>query len=284
MAERSAALREVIEQRPGIVHPVTRAILEGGMSRLSVDAFDAFHRLALARRHVSELFSGIDVLLLPTAPFCPTLAALDADPIGPNSRLGTFTNFVNLCDLAAIAVPAGFGTDGCPVGVTVIGPAWSEGRLAAIADRLHRNATARVGATDTPLPAPAPADRLAADEIGLFCVGGHMSGLPLNHQLTELGGRFLHEAQTIPAYRLFSLGARPGLVRAEPGRAVSGEVWALPKAGIGALLAQVAPPLCLGTVALSDGPCLGFLAESAGIADAPDITERGGWRAHLAAG
>ena len=283
VAERSAALREVIEQRAEIVHPVTRAILQGGMSRLSVDAFDAFHRLALARRTVSELFDGIDALLLPTAPFCPTLAALEADPIGPNSRLGTFTNFVNLCDLAAIAVPAGFGPDGCPVGVTVIGPAWSEGRLAAIADRLHRAATDRVGATAIPLPAPAMPDALAADEIGLFCIGAHMSGLALNHQVTALGGRFLREAQTIPAYRLFALGTRPGLLRAEPGMAISGEVWALPNAAIGPLLAQVPPPLCFGTVTLQDGPCLGFLVEAAGVAGAPDITAQGGWRAHLVA-
>ena len=136
VAERTAALREVVEQRPDILHPVTRSILESGMQRRTVDAFPAFHRVAEARRAAELLFRDYDALLLPTVPFCPTLAEVADDPIGVNSRLGTYTNFVNLCDLAAIAVPAGFGDDGLPVGVTLIGPAWSEGRLAPLAERI----------------------------------------------------------------------------------------------------------------------------------------------------
>ena len=191
VAERTASLREIVTRRPGILHPVTRAIVEGGFTRKTVDAFDAFHALARARRLISGLFASHDALLVPTAPFCPTLAELEADPIGPNARLGTFTNFVNLCDLAAIAVPAGFGADGLPVGVTVLGPAWSEGRLAAIADHIHRAFTPG-------LPPPLPAEALAADETALFCIGAHMSGLPLNPQISTLGGRFLREARTQP--------------------------------------------------------------------------------------
>jgi allophanate hydrolase len=228
------------------------------------------------------MFRGIDALMVPTAPFCPSLAMLEADPIGPNSRLGTFTNFVNLCDLAAIAVPAGFGADGHPVGVTLIGPAWSEGKLAAIADRLHRAATDRVGATRTPLPEAAAPDALGADETALFCIGAHMSGLPLNAQITSLGGRFLREASTLAEYRMFALGNRPGMIRDPEGVAIAGEVWALPTAGIGALLALVPPPLGFGTVMLTDGPCLGFQAESAGVAGAEEISRFGGWRGWLA--
>jgi len=276
VAERTAALREVVTGRPEIMHPVTRAIVAGGFARLTVDAFDAFHELARLRRLAAELFSRHQALLLPTAPFCPTLAEVAADPIGPNARLGTFTNFVNLCDLAAIAVPAGFGADGLPVGVTVLGPAWSEGRLAAIADHIHRS-------LGTDVPAPAPADPLAADETALFCIGAHMSGLPLNGQVTGLGGRFLRTATTRPEYRLHAMGNRPGLARGTPGAAIAGEVWALPTAAIGALLAQVPAPLGFGTVALDDGPCLGFLAETAALDGAPDITHHGGWRAWLAA-
>lgn len=204
VAERTSALREVVTARPEIMHPVTRAIVEAGLTRKTVDAFDAFHQLAQARRIASDLFARCDALLVPTAPFCPTLAALEADPIGPNSRLGTFTNFVNLCDLAAIAVPAGFGPDGMPVGVTVIGPAWSEGRLAAIADHIHRSFSPNLGP-------PASIDPLAVDETALFCIGAHMSGLPLNTQITSLGGRFLRVAQTEPCYRLHALGNRPGM-------------------------------------------------------------------------
>ena len=284
VAERTAALLAVIRDRPGICHPVTRAILEGGLARRTVDAFDAFHRLAQARRIAADLFRDCDALLLPTAPCHPTLLDLDADPIGPNSRLGTFTNFVNLCDLAAIAVPAGFDADGLPIGVTVVGPAWSEGRLAAIADAIHRARVGTIGATGQALPPPADPDPLDGHETALFCVGAHMSGLPLNAQLRDLGGRFVRSVDTQPTYRLFAIGERPGLVRTEAGVTIAGEVWALPQAAIGPLLATVPAPLGFGTVQLRDGPCLGFLAEAAGTAGCPDISRFGGWRAWLRAG
>ncbi len=284
VAERTAALEDVLRDQAEALHPVTRAILEGGQTRRTVDAFHAFHKLAQVRRLAVELFASCDVLLLPTTPYCPTLAELAADPIGPNSRLGTYTNFVNLCDLAAIAVPAGFGPDGLPVGVTLVGPAWSEGRLAALADHIHRARVSTLGATGLPLPPPAEPDALAADETALFCVGGHMAGLPLNGQLLDLGARFLRTASTSPAYRLHAVGARPGMIRAPNGAAIAGEVWALPTCAIGALLAQVPPPLGFGTVDLDDGPCLGFLAETEGVTNTPDITAFGGWRAWIAAG
>jgi allophanate hydrolase len=301
VAERSAALRAVIEARPDILLPVTRTILESGLAWRAIDAFDAFHQLAACRRAAEALFATYDALLLPTVPFCPTLAEVAADPIGVNSRLGAFTNFVNLCDMVGFAVPAGLDAAGRPVGVTLLGPAWSEGRLAGIADALHRNVTA------TMLPPPADPDKVARDETNLFCIGAHMSGLRLNHQLTALGGRFLHAGRTAPGYRLYALGDRPGLVRAaqgdvgdgemaggevagggmtrgaSDGPTVEGEVWALPTNAVGTLLGQVAAPLGFGAVTLADGPCLGFLAEVAGVAGAEDITRFGGWRAWLAA-
>jgi allophanate hydrolase len=262
---------------------VTRGILEGGLTRRTVDAFAAFHRLAQARRAAAELFQRYDALLLPTVPLCPTLVQVSADPIGVNSRLGTFTNFVNLCDLSAIAVPAGFDENRMPVGVMLVGPAWAEGRLAGLADHVHRASAEYVGATRDALPPAATPDALAAEETALFCIGAHMSGLPLNHQLTTLGGRFMRQSQTAPFYRLHALGNRPGMLRAPDGAAIDGEVWALPTAAIGALLATIPPPLGFGTVELNDGPCLGFLAEADCIAGLPDITSYGGWRARLAA-
>lgn len=283
VAERTAALRQVLEEQPENLHPVTRKILELGFTRNGVDAFDAFHRLTETKRIAQRLFQQYDALLLPTAPFCPALAAVQADPIGLNKHLGTFTNFVNLCDLAGYAVPAGFGADGMPAGVSLLGPAWSEGRLAGLADQLHRASADTVGATGRALPPPVSPDPLAGDETALFCIGAHMSGLPLNHQLTSLGGRFVRAVRTAPCYRLYALGNRPGMLRSGDGAAIEGEVWALPTAAIGALLAQVPPPLGFGPVTLEDGPCLGFLAEAAGVASAPDITRFGGWRAWLEA-
>jgi allophanate hydrolase len=283
VAERTAALRAVVEERPEILHPITRAILEGGLSRRTVDAFDAFHAAARARRSAELLFVEYDALLLPTTMPCPTLAAAEADAIGVNARLGTWTNFANLCDLAAIAVPAGLGEDGFPFGVTLLGPAWSESRLAPLADAVHRALTANWGASGEALPPSAPLDPVHGDETALFCIGAHMAGLPLNGQVTALGGRFVRAARTTPAYRLHALDGRPGLYRAPGGSAIEGEVWALPTASIGPLLAQVPPPLGFGTVELEDGPCLGFLAEPAGCAGAADITRLGGWRAWLTA-
>jgi allophanate hydrolase len=286
VAERSAALRAVIEARPDMLYPATRTILELGLSRRAVDAFDAFHLLQQARRQAGLLFERFDALLLPGAPSCPTLAEVDADPLGPNRRLGTFTNFANLCDMAGFAVPIGFAPNGNPIGGVLLGPAWSEGRLAPLADALHRRFAASIGATGQALPPAAQPDPLAADETGLFCIGAHMSGLPLNPQITTLGGRFVRVASTQPKYRLFALGNRPGMVRAADGAAIlgeviAGEVWAIPTTAIGTLLAQVPPPLSFGTVLLDDGPSMGFLAEPAGIGDATDITHLGGWRAWL---
>ena len=292
VAERTAALQHAIAHRPDILHPVTRHILESGFDRRTVDAFLAFDRLAEARRAAELLFAEYDALLLPTAPFCPTLAEDAADPFGPNTRLGAFTNFGNLCGLSAFAVPGGIGPDGVPVGMMLLGPGFAEARLAPIADALHRANAGSVGATSRPLPKPAPRGAVRGEsapgeivpgEISLFCIGAHMSGLALNPQLTALGGRLLREATTVPTYRLFALGTRPGMVRVPTGAAILGEIWALPTAAIGALLERVPSPLGFGTVALTDGPCLGFLAEADGVAGAPDITRFGGWRAWLAA-
>ena len=180
-------------------------------------------------------------------------------------------------------MPSGIGADGLPGGVTLVGPAWSEGRLAALADRLHRAASATVGNTAMPLSPAAVPDAAGPEETALFCIGGHMAGLPLNHQITERGGRFVAEARTLPNYRLYALGNRPGLLASPGGAAVAGEIWAIPTAAIGALLADVPRPLGFGTVLLESGPCLGFLAEADGVAGAPDITHHGGWRAYLAA-
>ncbi|MBY0335764.1 MAG: allophanate hydrolase [Acetobacteraceae bacterium] len=266
VAERTSALRDWVENRPDALHPVTRAILEGGLNRRTVDAFDDFHAQAEARLLARAMFAAADALVLPTAPGIPTLEVMAADPIGANSRLGTYTNFVNLCDLAALAVPV---PGDVPFGLTFVAPAFRDGALAGIG-------AAFVG---EPLEAPT----VAADEVELFCIGAHMSGLPLNPQVLRHGGRFLREATSAPLYRLKSLGNRPGMFRGAPGVSVAGEVWALPLAGIGPFLVEIPPPLGFGRVELADGTKpLGFIAEEGAVRDAPDISHHGGWRAFLA--
>jgi allophanate hydrolase len=270
VAERSSALLDRVQQNPGSLHPVTRAILEDGLERRTVDAFLDFHAVAEARLVSRAIFAAADALLLPTHPGLPSLEEMEAHPIAANSRLGTYTNFVNLCDLAGIAVPNGRREDGIPCGVTFLAPAFTEGRISALAAAF----------TGEALHAPA----VAADEVELFCIGAHMAGLPLNPQVLGHGGRFLRTATTAPQYRLYAMGHRPGMVRvSEGGGSVAGEVWALPAASLGPFLAEIPPPLGFGRVTLSDGTTpLGFLCEAAGAEGQPEITALGGWRAYLA--
>ena len=270
VAERTEAIRDRVENMPHTLHPVTRAILQGGLGKLTVDAFSDFHAAAQASLHAKTLFDQADALLLPTHPGLPTLADLESAPIAANSRLGTYTNFVNLCDLSALAVRNGRRGDGVPCGITLVGPAFSEARLAGL------------GAAFMAEPLPAPV--AGVDEIALFCIGAHMSGLGLNHQVLRHGGRFVAEGRTTAEYRLFDMGPRPGMLRvAEAGAAVLGEVWAIPAASLGPFLAEIPPPLGFSRVRLADGSTpLGFIAEPAGVAGLPDISALGGWRAHLA--
>lgn len=298
VAERYVALRAFLEESPDSFHPVTRSIVENGKNYDAADVYAATYRLADLARRAETAWDGIDAMLLPTAGAMYTVAEVEADPVQLNSNLGYYTNFVNLLDLAAIAVPAGFAANGRPFGVTLVGPAFSDARLDDIGGILHRNADVTMGATGIALPAADVSDdgtadiTIAEDSVLIAVNGAHMRGLPLNSQLTELGGTFIREDRTAPSYRLYSLEnfspIRPGMVRcADPadGASIALEVWALPSAAaIGGLLVQVPPPLGLGTLTLESGDLIkGFVCEAAAAADTAvkDITSFGGWRNYL---
>jgi allophanate hydrolase len=288
IAERYTVLEALLRERPETVYPVTREII-GAAERLSAaDAFRGIYRLAELKRRAEPILARVDCLAVPSIPTFYSVAALAADPLGPNARLGTYTNFVNLMDLAGIAVPTRARSDGRPGSVTLLAPAGGDGRLAGLASALHRRSAATLGATGWPLPEAVfqPAEA-GSDEIALAVVGAHMSGLPLNPELTRRGARFLEKARTAPCYRLYALPggppARPGLVRtASGGAAIALEIWALPKAGLADFMAGVPQPLAIGTLTLDDGSTVkGFLAEEAATQGAQDITAMGGWRAFL---
>ncbi|URD35252.1 allophanate hydrolase [Methylobacterium tardum] len=290
VAERYAAIRSVMETRPGILHPTTRAVIGAAARYSAADAFAGLYSLAALRQAADAVWDRVDVLAVPTYPRPQTCAAVAADPIGPNSELGTYTNFVNLLDWCALAVPGRPRADGFPAGITLLAPRGSDGLLAALGARLHAVAGARIGAGPTPVPAaePGPA-RALPGEIELAVVGAHLSGLPLNRELTERGARYLRTVPTGPDYRLYALPGgppqRPGLLRvaAGEGGAIETEVWALPPAAFGAFVAGIPAPLGIGTLRLADGTApKGFLVEAAGIADAADITRFGGWRGYTA--
>lgn len=292
VAERYVALRAFLEKSPDSFHPVTRAIVENGTNYDAADVYAATYRLADLARRSETIWHDIDAMLLPTAGSMYTLAEVEADPIQLNSNLGYYTNFVNLLDLAAIAVPAGFAANNRPFGVTLVGPAFSDAWLADLGGIIHRYAATTMGATGVALP-ESPAGSIdqtpAADTVLVAVNGAYMRGPPLNCQLVELGGRFVREDRTAAHYRLYSLDEfspiRPGMVRvAEPadGASIALELWSLPKTAIGGLLVQIPAPLGLGTLELASGESVkGFLCEAAAAVDGKDITGHGGWRAYL---
>lgn len=288
LAERVAAVSDRLTEAPHTLHPTTRAILEPGLELTAVDAFRGLYRLKELEGACRQMLATVDVLAVPTIPTFVTMDEIAADPVGPNSRLGTYTNFVNLLDLCGIAVPSGTRDDGRPASLTLLAPAGRDGLCAAIAATLE---TGRMGATGwprTPLALPEPAP--GANEIAIAVCGAHMSGLPLNHELSSRGGRFLRTARTAAAYSLHALAGgppfRPGLVRQTVGgAAIELEIWSLPAEQVGGFIAGVPAPLGIGTVTLEDGTSeKGFLCESVGLTGATDITSFGGWRNWLAAG
>ncbi len=282
VAERWAAVRAFHARKPDALFPVTRRIIEGGATPLAVDAFEASYRLAALKRAADTTWDRIDTLILPTAATIYTRDQLAAEPVLLNSRLGHYTNFANLLDTAALAVPAGFRPDGLPFGITLFGPAWSDARLAALG-------AAFTAAGPGGSPASPPPSAIASADIPLAVVGAHLRGQPLNHQLTRRGARFVRTATTSDAYRLFALAntvpPKPGLRRVTSGTGapIEVEVWSLSPAAFGAFTAEVPAPLAIGNLTLADGAVVkGFVCEPEGFADATDITAFGGWRAWLA--
>ena len=290
IAERYQAIRAIIENTPEILHPTTRRIIAGAAALTAADAFAGIYRLAELRRIAERIWTGIDVLIVPTYPRPRLVADLVADPIGPNSELGTYTNFVNLLDLCALAVPGRRRGDGLPSGVTLIAPNGRDGLIAALGARLHAAAGVTIGASDVMVPVAQDGPATAAPgEIELAVIGAHLSGMPLNHELTSRGARFLRTEPTTPDYQLYALPGgppyRPGLMRVADGTGtpIETEVWAISPQGLGSFVAGIPAPLGIGTVRLADGTSpRGFIVEAEGIVGAVEASKFGGWRRYLA--
>jgi len=289
VAERYHAIQAFIERQPESVFPVTREITLGGAKATAVEAFDAQYRLRALKRRCDTVWQDVDLILTPTAGRHPTIAAVEADPIRLNTDLGYYTNFMNLLDYAAVAVPAAFRPDGLPFGVTLFAPAHQDLPLLELAARWQADTGLPLGATGQPFPARDFPTLAGADGMVQVAVcGAHLSGLPLNGQLTQRGGRLLRAVRSAPEYRFYALAGgppqRPGMVRvAEGGAAVEMEIWELPVRHFGSFVAGIPAPLGIGKVALEDGSLVcGFVCESGGLAGAEDITRYGGWRAWLA--
>ena len=292
VAERLAAIEGFFAAHAEEMDPAVRRIIGGAASFSAADAYNAQYRLEDLRRRTEAVWREADVLLLPTTGTTYTLAAVAADPIALNTNLGFYTNFVNLLDLAAVALPAGFRPSGLPFGVSLIGPAGTDTALLTLADALHRCSGETLGGlprllTDTPplLPPFVPPGCVL-----VAVVGAHLTGQPLNTQLTERGARLARATTTAKGYRLYALAdtapPKPGLVRSPgfDGPGIDVEVWAMPVQNFGSFVAQIPAPLGIGSVTLADGSAVsGFVCEPFAVEAAAEITSYGGWRAYLAA-
>jgi allophanate hydrolase len=293
VAERYAPLEDFIKSKPEALHPVTLEIIGGGAGPSAVAAFKSQYKLAELRRASEAVWSQVDVILTPTAGTLYKVAEVEASPIKLNSNLGYYTNFMNLLDLAAWAVPAGFLDNAMPWGVTFIAPAFGDSLLATLASRFHHQVNLPVGKLvrmSREFPAPdSPTASPAKRWIKIAVCGAHMEGLPLHHQLTSRGARFVSATTTAPEYRFFfvpgagSVPDRPGLVRVwEDGASIAVEVWEIPEDTVGSFVDGVAGPLGFSRVKLADGTSVcGFICEAAGVRPENEITRHGGWRAWL---
>lgn len=290
VAERWLAIRELYQREPEAILPVIREVIAGKPLPDAAETFAARYRLAELALAAKAVLKGADALMVPTAPRPVTLAQMAADPVGQNSMLGRYTNFVNLLDMCALAVPVSLAADGTAAGVTFIAPAGHDAALAGIGRAFHVASGLTLGATGSAMPAlPQPPVVPAPGRIEIAVVGAHLSGMPLNGELTALGATFLRATTTTADYRLFALPggppARPGLIRvADGGALIALEVWAMPPEGFGRFVAGIPSPLGIGTLALADGTKVkGFLCETIATQGARDVTSFGGWRAFVAA-
>ena len=280
VAERTAALEPLLKTRPTAIHPIVRAIVETGKGVSAVDTFRGLYALQEYARVAEELWDRIDVLVLPTTPTIYRRSEVLAEPIALNAHLGLYTNFVNLLDMSAISVPSGFRENGTGVGVSLIGPAWADKSLISLAERYTRVAD---------MPKAPELDRTPRPSlVHLAVVGAHLSGMPLNWQLTSRNARLVRVTRTAPLYRLYAMAdqtpPKPALVHTGAGgSSIEIEIYELDIAAFGSFVAEVPAPLAIGTVLPEDGASVrGFVAEPRALTGASDITTYGGWRAYLA--
>ena len=280
VTERYVGIRNFLEAKPDSVFPVTRAIIEGGRHPLASDFFDARYKLAECKRLADIEMAKADFILAPTTPRNFTVKEVEAEPVKLNSALGSYTNFMNLLDYSALALPAGRYQGKLPWGVTIFADAWMDRALLELGGKYERALTRNVPAVS--------ADGF--DEIHVVVCGAHLEGMPLNWQLTDRGGRLVSDGKTLPCYRMYLVPAgaglpeRPALIRVDDGVAIETETWALSTKAFGDFVSKIPSPLGIGKVLMEDGKSLpGFIAEPIAAVGARDISEFGGWRGWVAA-
>lgn len=291
VAERYVAIEKILTEKPEALLPVIHTIVGDGKHKTAVDAFKAQYQLQHCYQQAKQILAQVDFLVTPTTGTIYTIEDVSRDPITLNSQLGYYTNFMNLLDCAAVAVPAGMLDNHLPWGISFVADKYADRKLLSFANRWQQALQLPLGATSQALPAsrlqntPVITHSLT---IPVVVCGAHLDGLPLHWQLRERGASFGEKTSTANAYRLYALAGgppfRPGLVRdLENGSAIEVEVWRVPTAEFGSFVAGIPAPLGIGKVELADGRWLpGFICEPCGIAGAEEISAFGGWRTYIA--
>ncbi|RYY75104.1 MAG: allophanate hydrolase [Gammaproteobacteria bacterium] len=289
VAERYAAVANFIKDYAENMNPVVRGIIEKAKNFSATDAFLSEYKRAHLAREIQQLMNSVDGLLVPTSPCHPTIGAVDAEPVAINSRLGTYTNFVNLADCSALALPAVMRKDGLPFGITLIAPAWQDAALVKFGKIWQANTDLNLGTSNRKVPTLISKNISPEGYVRLAVVGAHLTGMPLNTQLQERKAIFVESTLTANNYRLFALPnttpPKPGLIRCKAGKSgaeIIVELWDVPLQHFGSFVALIPAPLGIGTLTLEDGRQVkGFICEGAAVEGATDITHLGGWRAYI---
>ncbi|MDP4624888.1 MAG: allophanate hydrolase [Akkermansiaceae bacterium] len=282
VTERYVGIREFIETKPEAVFPVTRQITEGGKTPLASDFFEARYKLAECKRLADQEMAKVDFIITPTTPRNYKVAEVLAEPVKLNSILGTYTNFMNLLDYSALALPAGMYEGRLPWGVTIFAHVGMDRALLELGS-MYEQMIGRQKAAYFGLD--------GFDEVPIVVCGAHLEGMPLNWQLTKRGGTFLAKMKTEDCYRMYLVPAgdgmpdRPALVRVGKGQgvAIDCEVWSLSTEAFGDFTSMIPAPLGIGKVLMQEGVIhCGFIAEAIAMEGARDISEFGGWRGYVA--
>ena len=293
VAERYASVGKFIDEHQCDIDPTVFSIISKSKSYSAVDVFNSMYEIEQLKKETKELWKNFDVILVPTAPRTFTIDQIQQSPIELNTQLGFYTNFVNLLDLTAIALPAGFRQDHLPFGVTFISHSFTDQALLLLADRLHRCLSTFIGYSTTHLLSNTQKLSIEENDEQWNCfligvVGAHLSDLPLNYQLIERNARFVRKCRTHREYRLYALSntnpCKPGLIRVNgsQGPGIEIEIWAIPNEHLSSFVNLISSPLTIGNILLDDGQSVkGFLVEPSGTETAKDITQFGGWKAYL---
>ena len=287
VAERTAAVADLLETSVHDFDPTVLEIIQKGQQYTAVDAYNAEYLKQELARDIQQTLAQFDALVVPSSPTIHTLAEMAESPIENNSHFGTYTNFTNLADLSAIAVPAGFRADGLPFGITFIAPAWHDTALAEFAEKWQNHLQLPLGAVAKTFPeANSVMSAPSAQHFRVAVVGAHLTGMPLNFQLTTRQAVHVETTTTSADYALYALPGtvppKPGLARQEAGQKIIVELWDIPKARFGEFVAEIPTPLGMGNIELADGRWVkGFICEPYGLNGAKNISEFGGWRAYI---